>query len=216
MQFFMIMVLPYEFPEETEAAAAKINTTLDKKEIKKRRDFRDVLTFTIDPITAKDFDDALSFKVLPKGLFEVGIHIADVSYYVIPNTLLDQEAYDRATSVYLVDRVVPMLPEVLSNGLCSLRPKEEKFTFSAVFVLDKNGTVYDEWYGRTVINSDYRFAYEEVQNILENEAAHVDASVSLTGKPYDIPESVFKAINTLDSQAKKLRSQTNEGRSYFI
>ena len=121
--------LPYEFPEEIEAAAAKINTTHDKKEIKKRRDFRDVLTFTIDPITAKDFDDALSFKVLPKGLFEVGIHIADVSYYVEPNTLLDQEAYDRATSVYLVDRVVPMLPEVLSNGLCSLRPKEEKFTF---------------------------------------------------------------------------------------
>lgn len=199
--------LPYEFPEEIEAAAAKINTTLDKKEIKKRRDFRDVLTFTIDPITAKDFDDALSFKVLPKGLFEVGIHIADVSYYVEPNTLLDQEAYDRATSVYLVDRVVPMLPEVLSNGLCSLRPKDEKFTFSAVFVLDKNGTVHDEWYGRTVINSDYRFAYEEVQNILENEVAHVEASVSLTGKPYDIPETVFDAINTLDSQAKKLRSQ---------
>ena len=199
--------LPYEFPEEIEAAAAKINTTLDKKEIKKRRDFRDVLTFTIDPITAKDFDDALSFKVLPKSLFEVGIHIADVSYYVEPNTLLDQEAYDRATSVYLVDRVVPMLPEVLSNDLCSLRPKEEKFTFSAVFVLDKNGAVHDEWYGRTVINSDYRFAYEEVQNILENEVAHVDASVSLTGKSYEIPETVFEAINILDSQAKKLRKQ---------
>ena len=199
--------LPYEFPEEIEASAAKINTTLDKKEIKKRRDFREVLTFTIDPITAKDFDDALSFKVLPKGLFEVGIHIADVSYYVEPNTLLDQEAYDRATSVYLVDRVVPMLPEVLSNSLCSLRPKEEKLTFSAVFTLDKNGTVHDEWYGRTVINSDYRFAYEEVQYILENEVAHVEASVSLTGNPYDIPETVFDAINTLDSQAKKLRSQ---------
>ena len=199
--------LPYEFPEEIEASAAKINTTLDKKEIKKRRDFREVLTFTIDPITAKDFDDALSFKVLPKGLFEVGIHIADVSYYVEPNTLLDQEAYDRATSVYLVDRVVPMLPEVLSNSLCSLRPKEEKLTFSAVFTLDKNGTVHDEWYGRTVINSDYRFAYEEVQYILENEVAHVEASVSLTGKHYNIPETVFEAINTLDYQAKKLRSQ---------
>ena len=129
--------LPYEFPKEIEDAADKINKDLDTKEIKKRRDFRDVLTFTIDPITAKDFDDALSFKVLSNGVYEVGIHIADVSYYVEPNTLLDQEAYDRATSVYLVDRVVPMLPEVLSNGLCSLRPKEDKFTFSAVFTLNK-------------------------------------------------------------------------------
>lgn len=138
--------LPYEFPKEIEDAADKINKDLDTKEIKKRRDFRDVLTFTIDPITAKDFDDALSFKVLSNGVYEVGIHIADVSYYVEPNTLLDQEAYDRATSVYLVDRVVPMLPEVLSNGLCSLRPKEDKFTFSAVFTLNKEGQVQDEWY----------------------------------------------------------------------
>ena len=199
--------LPYEFPKEIEDAADKINKDLDTKEIKKRRDFRDVLTFTIDPITAKDFDDALSFKVLSNGVYEVGIHIADVSYYVEPNTLLDQEANDRATSVYLVDRVVPMLPEVLSNGLCSLRPKEDKFTFSAVFTLNKEGQVQDEWYGRTVINSDYRFAYEEVQNVIEKQAKQVDAEVSLTGETYLISNPVFEAINILDYQAKKLRNK---------
>ena len=199
--------LPYEFPKEIEDAADKINKDLDTKEIKKRRDFRDVLTFTIDPITAKDFDDALSFKVLSNGTYEVGIHIADVSYYVEPNTLLDQEAYDRATSVYLVDRVVPMLPEVLSNGLCSLRPKEDKFTFSAVFTLNKEGQVQDEWYGRTVINSDYRFAYEEVQHVIENQTKQVDAEVSLTGETYSISNPVFEAINILDYQAKTLRNK---------
>ena len=199
--------LPYEFPKEIEDAADKINKDLDTKEIKKRRDFRDVLTFTIDPITAKDFDDALSFKVLSNGVYEVGIHIADVSYYVEPNTLLDQEAYDRATSVYLVDRVVPMLPEVLSNGLCSLRPKEDKFTFSAVFTLNKEGQVQDEWYGRTVINSDYRFAYEEVQHVIENQTKQVDAEVSLTGETYSISNPVFEAINILDYQAKTLRNK---------
>lgn len=199
--------LPYEFPKEIEDAADKINKDLDTKEIKKRRDFRDVLTFTIDPITAKDFDDALSFKVLSNGTYEVGIHIADVSYYVEPNTLLDQEAYDRATSVYLVDRVVPMLPEVLSNGLCSLRPKEDKFTFSAVFTLNKEGQVQDEWYGRTVINSDYRFAYEEVQHVIENQKKQVDAEVSLTGETYSISNPVFEAINILDYQAKTLRNK---------
>ncbi|MDG1911438.1 MAG: ribonuclease R [Flavobacteriaceae bacterium] len=199
--------LPYEFPKEIEDAADKINKDLDTKEIKKRRDFRDVLTFTIDPITAKDFDDALSFKVLSNGTYEVGIHIADVSYYVEPNTLLDQEAYDRATSVYLVDRVVPMLPEVLSNGLCSLRPKEDKFTFSAVFTLNKEGQVQDEWYGRTVINSDYRFAYEEVQHVIENQTKQVDAEVSLTGETYSISNPVFEAINILDYQAKTWRNK---------
>ena len=199
--------LPYEFPKEIEDAADKINKDLDTKEIKKRRDFRDVLTFTIDPITAKDFDDALSFKILSNGTYEVGIHIADVSYYVEPNTLLDQEAYDRATSVYLVDRVVPMLPEVLSNGLCSLRPKEDKFTFSAVFTLNKEGQVQDEWYGRTVINSDYRVAYEEVQHVIENQTKQVDAEVSLTGETYSISNPVFEAINILDYQAKTLRNK---------
>ena len=176
--------LPYEFPKEIDAAAEDISTELDSNEIKKRRDFREDLTFTIDPITAKDFDDALSFKILPNGYYEIGIHIADVSYYVQPNTLLDKEAYDRATSVYLVDRVVPMLPEVLSNNLCSLRPNEEKFTFSSVFIINTEGTIQDEWYGRTVINSDFRFSYEEVQNVIETQEPQIDTTVSLTGKAY--------------------------------
>ena len=133
--------LPYEFPKDVEQSAETLNRAIDPSEIKRRRDFRKDLTFTIDPITAKDFDDALSFKKLKNGTYEIGIHIADVSHYVQPNSILDQEAYDRATSVYLVDRVVPMLPEVLSNGLCSLRPQEEKYTFSAVFVLDEKATV---------------------------------------------------------------------------
>lgn len=159
--------LPYEFPEQVEKDAEKISFDLDPKEIKKRRDFRDVLTITIDPADAKDFDDALSYKELPDGNVEIGVHIADVSYYVTPKNRLDVEAQKRATSVYLVDRVVPMLPEKLSNGVCSLRPNEDKFTFSAVFVLDKNAKVLSEWIGRTVIHSDRRFAYEEAQEIIE-------------------------------------------------
>ena len=128
--------LPLRFPEKVEAAAAEIDQSITEEEIKKRRDFRNVLTFTIDPKTAKDFDDALSFEILGGDLYEVGIHIADVSHYVQPGSILDQEALDRATSVYLIDRVVPMLPEVLSNGVCSLRPHEEKYTFSAVFQIN--------------------------------------------------------------------------------
>ena len=127
-------------------------------EIINRRDFRKTLTFTIDPYSAKDFDDAISYKILDKGVIEVGIHIADVSYYVKENTLLDKEAYNRATSVYLVDRVVPMLPEILSNNLCSLKPNEDKYTFSAVFNIDEKGSILSEWFGRTVINSNKRFS----------------------------------------------------------
>lgn len=159
--------LPYEFPKEVELEAEKIDFELDKKEISKRRDMRDILTFTIDPHDAKDFDDALSFKELPNGNYEIGIHIADVSHYVQPGSILDEEAYNRATSVYLVDRVVPMLPEKLSNGVCSLRPNEEKFTFSAVFEIDENAKVKNEWFGRTVTYSDRRFTYEEAQEIIE-------------------------------------------------
>jgi VacB/RNase II family 3'-5' exoribonuclease len=159
--------LPYEFPPEIEAKAEKINFELDKEEITKRRDMRDILTFTIDPHDAKDFDDALSFQVLPNKNYEIGIHIADVSHYVQPGGILDEEAYKRATSVYLVDRVVPMLPEKLSNGVCSLRPKEEKFTFSAIFEMNADGTIKKEWFGRTVIYSDRRFTYEEAQEIIE-------------------------------------------------
>lgn len=128
--------LPYSFPLEVEHYANQLDTSITKDEISRRRDMRDVLTFTIDPRDAKDFDDALSFRRLENGNFEIGIHIADVSHYVTPGTLLDDEAYNRATSVYLVDRVVPMLPEILSNNACSLRPNEEKYTFSAVFELN--------------------------------------------------------------------------------
>jgi len=199
--------LPYEFPKQVEAAAKELTSKITKEEIKKRRDFRDVLTFTIDPITAKDFDDALSFKINKDGSYEVGIHIADVSHYVTTNSLLDQEAYDRATSVYLVDRVVPMLPEVLSNGLCSLRPQEEKYTFSAVFVFDKEQKIISEWYGKTILFSDHRFSYEEVQYMLENETNTVDKEHSLTQQAYTVSSEVYNALTTLDQHAKKLRRQ---------
>ena len=160
--------LPYKFDEEVEAAAAKIPVKISKKEIEARRDFRKVCTFTIDPADAKDFDDAVSFRVLDNGNFEVGVHIADVTHYVKPGDIVDKEAIARATSVYLVDRTVPMLPEALSNNLCSLRPNEEKLTFSAVFEMNAKAKVIKSWFGRTIIKSDRRFAYEEAQLILEN------------------------------------------------
>lgn len=159
--------LPIKFSEEVEAAAEKIPELISAEEIKTRRDFRKTPTFTIDPADAKDFDDALSLIPLENGLWEVGIHIADVSHYVRTKTILDSEAYDRATSVYLVDRVVPMLPEKLSNGVCSLRPHEDKLTFSAVFKMNDQGEVLDEWFGRTVIHSQRRFSYEEAQQVIE-------------------------------------------------
>lgn len=140
---------------------------------------RDILTFTIDPKDAKDFDDALSLRKLENGNIEVGVHIADVSYYVQPGTLLDQEAYDRATSIYLVDRVVPMLPEVLSNELCSLRPNEDKFTFSAVFELNDKAEIQKQWFGRTVINSDRRFSYEEAQERIETKEGDLAEEINL-------------------------------------
>jgi len=158
---------PLSFPQEVEQEAQAISTEITKEEIAKRRDFRDILTITIDPFDAKDFDDAISFQILANGNYEVGLHIADVSHYLIPDTALDKEAFDRGTSVYLVDRVIPMLPENLSNGLCSLRPKEEKLCFSAVFELDQEANIITEWFGKTVIYSDKRFAYEEVQDILD-------------------------------------------------
>ena len=197
--------LPLRFPEEVEAAAAEIDQSISEKEIKKRRDFRKVLTFTIDPKTAKDFDDALSFEILGEDVYEVGIHIADVSHYVQPGSILDQEALDRATSVYLVDRVVPMLPEVLSNGVCSLRPHEEKYTFSAVFQINGKGEIKKEWFGRTVIYSDHRFAYEEAQDIIESQSPVVSEKHSLRNGSYTVDEPTFNAIITLDKIAKNLR-----------
>ena len=160
--------LPFKFPENVEQESLTIDEGITAREIKKRRDFREVTTFTIDPADAKDFDDALSFRKLENGNYEIGVHIADVTHYVKPNTGLEKEAFDRATSVYLVDRTIPMLPEKLSNGLCSLRPNEDKLTFAAVFEIDPKGKVHDQWFGRTIIHSDKRFSYEEAQEILES------------------------------------------------
>ena len=197
--------LPYDFPIEVEAYANKIDTSITEEEIKKRRDMRDVLTFTIDPKDAKDFDDALSFQVLENGNYEIGVHIADVSHYLQEGTILDDEAYKRATSVYLVDRVVPMLPEVLSNFACSLRPHEEKYTFSAVFQLNNKAEVLDAWFGRTVTYSDQRFAYEEAQSIIETKSDVIPAEISLTGNEYIVPKPIVDATLKMDELAKILR-----------
>ncbi|MBP1838664.1 ribonuclease R [Formosa algae] len=199
--------LPYEFPPEVEEFANNIDTSITEDEIKKRRDMRKVLTFTIDPKDAKDFDDALSFEVLENGNYEIGIHIADVSHYVQEGTILDEEAYERATSVYLVDRVVPMLPEILSNNACSLRPHEEKFTFSAVFELNKKAQVVNEWFGRTVTYSDARFAYEEAQAIIESKTNTIPAEVSLTGESYLADQAVADAVLKMDELAKIMRAK---------
>jgi ribonuclease R len=160
---------PIGFSDEVMEEAQRIPDIISEDEIKKRRDFREILTFTIDPIDAKDFDDALSIRVLKNGNYEIGVHIADVSHYVQPNTELDKDAYGKATSVYLPDRVNPMLPEHISNYLCSLRPHEDKLTFSAVFQMTPKGQVKQYWLGRTVIHSNHRFTYEEVQEIIEKE-----------------------------------------------
>jgi ribonuclease R len=159
--------LPHKFPENVDRAAEKIPLEIPDDEIAKRRDFRRVTTFTIDPHDAKDFDDALSLRKLDNGHWEVGVHIADVTHYVTPNSIIEDEAQSRATSVYLVDRVVPMLPERLSNGVCSLRPNEDKLCFSAVFELNGEADIVKEWFGKTVIHSDRRFAYEEAQQVIE-------------------------------------------------
>lgn len=158
---------PSEFPPQVELYAEKISFDIPADEIKRRRDFRKITTFTIDPHDAKDFDDALSIQILPNGNYEIGVHIADVTYYMPEGSMLDQEAYNRATSVYLVDRVVPMLPEKLSNGVCSLRPNEDKLCYSAVFEMDKNTNIKSQWFGRTVIHSIRRFTYEEAQQVIE-------------------------------------------------
>ncbi|REA60448.1 ribonuclease R [Dyadobacter luteus] len=182
--------LPYHFPEQVEAEAQKISEKILKKEIAKRKDIRDVLTFTIDPVDAKDFDDALSLRNLEEGNVEIGVHIADVSHYVLPGTELDKEAFRRATSVYLVDRTVPMLPEKLSNNLCSLRPNEDRLAFSAIFEISPNGKILKEWFGRTVIHSDRRFSYEEAQQVLD------------TGEGDFVAE-----LNTMNTLAKIFRKE---------
>lgn len=182
--------LPYKYPEEVEKAAERIPAEISKEEYAKRRDFRGVTTFTIDPEDAKDFDDALSIRTIGENLWEVGVHIADVTHYVTENSIIEAEGRERATSVYLVDRTIPMLPERLSNGLCSLRPNEEKLCFSAVFEIDGDLNISKQWLGRTVILSDRRFTYEEAQNIIE------------TGKG-DFSEEVL----TLNMLAQKMRAE---------
>lgn len=207
--------LPYEFPEEVEKEAENLSIEITPQEIAKRRDMRGDLTFTIDPKDAKDFDDALSFTTLANGNYEIGIHIADVSHYLEPKTILDDEAYDRATSVYLVDRVIPMLPEMLSNGVCSLRPNEEKLTFSAVFEINKKAQIINEWFGRTVTYSDQRFAYEEAQEIIENCSSteqgqsgySMPKEVSITDKEYNVSPAIVAATLKLDELAKELRKK---------
>lgn len=189
--------LPYRFESEVANAADQISEEITAEDLKGRRDFRQTLTFTIDPADAKDFDDALSFKRLENGNYEICVHIADVTHYVKPGSVVDKEAEARGTSVYLVDRTVPMLPEKLCNKLCSLRPNEEKLTFSAVFEMTPLGRVAGQWFGKTVIYSDYRFAYEEAQAIIdEPKAAHEG-----------VPEEIKDAVLTLNGLAAKLRKK---------
>lgn len=182
--------LPFKFPEHIEQEAEKIPVEITAKDLEKRRDFREITTFTVDPEDAKDFDDALSIEYLDNGEYEIGVHIADVSHYVKPGSILDKEALQRATSVYLVDRTIPMLPEKLSNGLCSLRPNEEKLTFAAVFKMDKDAKIKGKWFGRTIINSNRRFAYEEAQERIESESG-----------------DFAKELTILNNLAKKLRDK---------
>lgn len=207
--------LPNEFPDHITAAAEAISDKITPKEVKKRRDFRPITTFTIDPADAKDFDDALSIEYLENGNIRVGVHIADVTHYIQPGTELEKEAYARATSVYLVDRTVPMLPEKLSNNLCSLRPNEDKLTFSAVFELDEKARIINEWFGRTIIHSDKRFSYEEAQELLEAELAESNVAVTpeTTEKPKGRKRKVETAFNfqkdlhILNDLAKTLRAE---------
>jgi ribonuclease R len=189
--------LPYRFESAVANAADAISEDITEEDLKGRVDFRNTLTFTIDPADAKDFDDALSFRKLENGNYEVGVHIADVTHYVRPGSLVDEEARSRGTSVYLVDRTVPMLPEKLCNKVCSLRPNEEKLTFSAVFELTPLGRIVAQWFGKTVIYSDYRFAYEDAQKIIDAPAAEHE----------EVPADIKDAVLTLHGLASKLRKK---------
>lgn len=201
---------PLNFPDDVMEEVARIPEGIDKAELSYRRDFRDTLTFTIDPVDARDFDDAISFKELKGGVYEIGVHIADVAHYVKPGSPLDQEAYRRATSVYLPDRVLPMLPERLSNELCSLRPNEDKYTFSAVFQITKQGRVKDYWLGRTIIRSARRFTYEEVQEIIEgNDGDHKDVLLLLNTLAQNLRKERF-AKGAINFSSKEVRFQLDE------
>lgn len=204
--------LPYEFPAEVLQAAEDVDTTISKKEIAKRRDFRNVDTITIDPFDAKDFDDAISYKELENGNLEVGVHIADVSHYVVPGTIIDNEAVNRGTSVYLVDRVVPMLPEVLSNQVCSLRPNEEKLTFSAVFELDKDAKIKSSWFGRTVINSNRRFTYEEAQERIETKQGDFQTEINRLNDLAQIMRAERMSKGALNIESTEVKFIVEDGK----
>jgi ribonuclease R len=210
---------PLSFTAEVEHESEQISDVITKEEFAKRRDFREVTTFTIDPFDAKDFDDALSFKILDNGNYEVGVHIADVSHYINPDSALDKEALDRGTSVYLVDRVIPMLPERLSNGLCSLRPKEDKLCFAAVFELDEEAHIITEWYGKTVIHSDRRFSYEEVQEVIENKTGDFDTEIlKLNALAYKLRDRKFKngAISFETTEVKFKLDETGKPTGVYV
>ncbi len=210
---------PLSFPKDVEHEAEEISEDITAAEISRRRDFRDVTTFTIDPFDAKDFDDALSFKQLDNGNYEIGVHIADVSHYITPDSALDKEADQRGTSVYLVDRVIPMLPERLSNGLCSLRPKEDKLCFSAVFEMDEEAHIITEWYGKTVIHSNRRFTYEEVQEVLENKTGNFENELlKLNALAYKLRERKFKngAISFETTEVKFKLDETGKPIGVYV
>lgn len=210
---------PLSFPPEVEKEANAIPEQVSEEEIKGRKDFRDTVTFTIDPADAKDFDDAISFKKLENGNYEIGVHIADVSHYVTPNSALDKEAYGRATSVYLVDRVIPMLPERLSNGVCSLRPHEDKLCFAAVFELDDKANIITEWFGRTVIHSNRRFSYEEAQEVIETKTGdHAEEILKLNELAYILRDKKFKngAISFESTEVKFKLDESGKPIGVFV
>jgi ribonuclease R len=210
---------PLSFPAEVEHDAEAISADITPQEIAKRRDFRAVTTFTIDPFDAKDFDDAISFKILENGNYEVGVHIADVSHYIIPDSALDKEAFDRGTSVYLVDRVIPMLPERLSNGLCSLRPNEDKLCFAAVFELDQEAHIVNEWFGKTVIHSNRRFTYEEVQEVIETKQGDYTSEIlKLNELAYILRDRKFKngAISFETTEVKFLLDDKGKPTGVYV
>lgn len=202
---------PLQFPQEVEEEANAIQDAIPQGEIEARRDFRNILTFTIDPADAKDFDDAISFRHLDNGNYEIGVHIADVTHYVRPDTPLDKEAFDRGTSVYLVDRVIPMLPERLSNGVCSLRPNEDKLCFSAVFEMSKDANIVDQWFGKTIIHSNRRFSYEEAQDVIEGNSSELrEEMLILNSLAYKLRDRKFKhGAISFESAEVKFRLDEN-------
>ncbi len=201
---------PLVFEKAVLEEAMKLSETITREELKKRKDYRDILTFTIDPVDAKDFDDAISIRNLDNGNYEIGVHIADVSHFVKPDSILDKSAYERATSVYLPDRVNPMLPEKISNELCSLRPHEDKYTFSAIFQITNRGEVKHKWIGRTIIHSDHRFTYEDVQTIIETkDGIHYKAVLLLNNLAKIFRKERFDA-GAINFSSQEVRFQLDE------